>query len=174
MGLGIVQYYVYNEKQIELDVLRNKIEEAIGEDSFSMIQSASSSWVGFGFYEDVDFYNYLHMINKASQSIVIGALIYDSDSLWLHLKIRETDKLDTVHVGRFVEEFIHDEEFEKSKGNLDLWQYLLKEGATIEQLVKAFESTPVFVEDALNEILQLLGMEKLFWSDLLNNLMEEY
>ena len=168
MGLGIVQYYVYNENQIELDILCKKIEESIGEDSFSMIQSASSNWVGFGFYEDSDYFNYLHVINKTSKSITIGALIYDSDSLWLNLKMKESDLHDAVHVGRF------EAGFEKAKGNLDLWQPLLKKGAMIEQLACAFESTPVFVEDALDDILQLFGMEKLFWNELLSNLLEEY
>jgi len=177
MGLSTVQYYIYNEKQIELDFLRKRIEDAIGE--VSIIKSKSSNWVGVGFIDD--FYNYeknLHVIHDLSQSVVIGALIYDSDSLYLNLKVNNTDLLDTVHVGRFepsgyydeeLDEFIVEEEFEKAKGNLDLWQSLLKKDATTKQLVEAFESNPVFVEEALVDVLDLLGIEDSFFNELLQS-----
>jgi len=174
MGLSAVQYYVYNEKQLELSVLRELIEKAITETSFLMIQSTSSDWIGIGIgiSEDESYSCYsdseknLHIIHKISQSTVIGALINDSDELYLALKVKETDQIDFVDVGRIPSE--------RREANFDLWKALLKEGATIEQLAAAFESSPIFVEEALVDVLDLLGIgDASFFNELLTILFED-
>ena len=159
MGTSGIQYYVHNENKVELNVLREQIEKAIPELTFLVAQSKNSDWIGVGVGVDEDFSCYdnyeknLHVIHELSQSTVLGALIHDSDALALFFKPKGANQADYVDVG------IIPSGHGKAKANLDVWQPFLRNDATVEQLVAAFESEPTFVEDALGEVLELLGVE---------------
>jgi len=176
MGLSAVQYYVNNVNKEDLAILQNKIEQVLTDLPLLLIQSPSEDWVGVGVGEDELFSNFINYeknlqgIYKALNVPVIAAMVHDSDALSLILQTTEGEKGDYVDVGRLPVPH------KKSEGNLTLWQTFLKEGVPIDELKDAFDSEPIFVEEALLRILELLGIgDATFFDELLTVLMgEEY
>ncbi|MCL2086904.1 MAG: hypothetical protein FWH05_04835 [Oscillospiraceae bacterium] len=125
--------------------------------SYSLIYSAQSDWVtllsseyegGGGVKEDAE------GIAKALKTHCIAMSVWDSDFIELELFGSTAAKRDSVIIGQHIAE-----DFPAPRGNPKLWQPLLENGATWQQLSEIFNSEHTFIEDSLPELAPLLGMD---------------
>jgi len=131
--------------------------EEEGQVSYSLIYSAQSDWVmllsseyesGGGVKEDAE------GIAKALKTHCIAMSVWDSDFIELELFGSTVRQRDSVIIGQHIAE-----DFPAPKGNPKLWQPLLTENATWEQLSEIFNSEHTFIEDSLPELAPLIGMD---------------
>ncbi len=125
--------------------------------SYRIAFSDKSNWVTLSLPE---YESNMQLVQEDAQGIAktlktycISTSVWDSDMLCLDLFSSEKQR-DSVIAGRPL-----DDDFPGPKGNQKLWQPLLEENATWEQLSEIFSGDYTFIEDALVEMAPLLGMD---------------
>jgi hypothetical protein len=89
--------------------------------------------------------------SRLTESFAVSVLVHDSDILSLEL----------FEAGKIVDSYCHNpEQPTRQRGNVQLWKELLIDGASAEDLRKAFDYTSTFAEDTLDRVAQVVGFDK--------------
>ncbi|MCL1948403.1 MAG: hypothetical protein FWF59_01535 [Turicibacter sp.] len=165
MGLSTTQYYVKNENNLAAAAFQNQLRVALAGIPFTVVAAVSGDWLGVQMMDGFgqSFEESLARIHQTAETATLGVTVFDSDYLYLSLKIPEGDLLGELEAGWLD----HMETTKPKRENMKLWETMLKPPADLETLEAILAKNPVFIEETFADLLNLFGIGGELWDEML-------